>query len=76
MTSNADDNTLYTVHKDIDTAINIMQLDLNLVVKHLFNNSIKLNAQKIKAIVFKNPRVHFNEEHKLKLLIMPHPLLL
>jgi molecular chaperone GrpE (heat shock protein) len=53
----ADDTFLYTVHKTLNNAINYMQEDLNLVTKYFFNNSIKLNCNKTKQIIFKNPRI-------------------
>lgn len=53
----ADDNILYLETKDPQLGILNMQQDLNLAVKYFFNNAIKLNSQKTKAIIFHNPRV-------------------
>lgn len=52
----ADDNIFFVINKDLNIALNNMQHDLDLVVKYFFNNSIKLNSQKTKAIIFKTPR--------------------
>lgn len=68
----ADDNIFYIIHKDINIATSYMQRDLNLMVKYFFNNSIKLNIQKTKAIVFKNPRVNFILQNPLELICHSH----
>jgi hypothetical protein len=64
----ADDNIFYVIHKDINIALRLMQNDMNLMAKYFFNNSIKLNVLKTKAVIFKNPRINFNLEHSLCLM--------
>lgn len=71
----ADDNIFYVINKDIHIALRYMQRDLNLMVKYFFNNSIKLNVQKTKVILFKNPRVNFTLEHPLELVCHLHTCL-
>lgn len=64
----ADDNIFYMVHTDLSIGLRCVQQDLDLAVKYFFNNSIKLNSQKTKAIVFKNPRVNVNRNIDISLL--------
>jgi hypothetical protein len=52
----ADDNIIYSIHTNLNTAIINLQHDLDLAVKYFFNNSIKVNSKKTKAIIFKSPR--------------------
>jgi hypothetical protein len=52
----ADDTIIYTIHTDLNTAIHMMQYNLDTSVKYFFNNYIKLNSNKTKAIVFRTPK--------------------
>lgn len=62
----ADDTILYFTHVKLDMAISCMQSDLNLLVKYFFNNSIKLNTNKTKVIIFKNPKKRIGVVSPLK----------
>lgn len=56
----ADDTILFFSHTQLNLAIQKIQQDLNLAVQYFFENSIKLNGKKTKAIIFKCPRTHMD----------------
>ncbi|KAL1446982.1 hypothetical protein WDU94_015660, partial [Cyamophila willieti] len=50
----ADDTLLYCIHDNIDTAYDIIQEDLNKIIKWLDEKDIYLNKEKTVSILFKN----------------------
>lgn len=68
----ADDNIVYIIHESIDIGMSLIQNDLNLLTKYFFNNGIKLNSNKTKAIVFRSSRMHFNQIQDIHLPLICH----